>query len=259
MKLRIGAEWTSKVIIISRTKGEIHVFNQVSILLPYKEQDGIRDAERKWLTRYYKKFMPDAELCFGENSDENFNRSKAINAAAKKATRNIYVMSECDVVYDPNLIIEAIGLLKKAAWIIPFNRVLNISQVKTEEILQLEPDWPLPSKLEGHAKDHYPMTNLFAGKMNIFSREAFEKVGGFDERFIGWGREDDAFLIAMNTICGPFTRMKRTIYHFWHPFVGAHNNPNIKSNNKLLLAYRDANGNRTAMKQLIRSNKKNAD
>lgn len=63
--------------------------------------------------------------------------------------------------------------------------------------------------------EKYPQTN---GAINIVLRKYFEKVGGFDERFKGWGGEDDAFMIAMCTLCGSFSRPKGTkIWHLYHP------------------------------------------
>jgi predicted glycosyltransferase involved in capsule biosynthesis len=228
------------------------VFEQVSILLPFKADNGIRSAVLQWVIGYYNKVMPGVEICIGENSDEPFSKCKAINAAARKATRSVYVLADCDVVYDPDLIVEALHLLQQAPWVIPFNRVLDISKEKTEELLHMEPDWPLPL-VEADCKEGY-MIEWFAGKINIFSREAFQNVGGVDERFVGWGGEDDAFLMAMNTLCGPFTRLNRTIYHMWHPYVGPNNNPHYNANVQLLYSYQLAYGNQEAMQRLIRNN-----
>ncbi|MDQ0246203.1 putative glycosyltransferase involved in capsule biosynthesis [Bacillus fengqiuensis] len=226
------------------------MFEQVSILLPFKTDNGIRHAELQWVIRFYYKIMPGVEICVGENFDEIFSRSKAINAAARKATRNVYVLADCDVIYDPDLIVEALHLLQQAPWVIPFNRVLDISKEKTEKLIQTEPEWPLPS-IEAHCQEGF-MAPSFAGKINIFSREAFENVGGFDERFVGWGGEDDAFVNAMNTLCGPFARLNKTIYHLWHPFAG-HSNPHYGANLEIVKSYLQAYGNQEAMKRLIRN------
>jgi hypothetical protein len=79
------------------------VFEQVSILLPFKADNGIRSSLFQWLVRFYTRVMPGVELCVGENFDKPFNKCKAINAAARKATRSIYVLTDCDVVYNPDL------------------------------------------------------------------------------------------------------------------------------------------------------------
>jgi hypothetical protein len=55
--------------------------------------------------------------------------------------------------------------------------------------------------------------------MNVMTRSCFEAVGGFDERFIGYGFEDIALALSLETICGPHHRMAGTIYHLWHPWA----------------------------------------
>ncbi|KAA9019494.1 galactosyltransferase-related protein [Niallia endozanthoxylica] len=229
------------------------MFEQISILIPFKEDNGIRSETLQWVIRFYQNVIPEAEICIGENDDKIFNRCKAINAAAEKASRNVFVLADADVIYDPDLLVESVLSLQKAPWVIPFNRILDISQKKTEEILKIEPSWPLSLTNENYSE--FKIDKLFAGKLNVLSREAFEKVGGYDEQFLGWGCEDDAFLLAMNTLSGQFINMNRPIYHFWHPFVGADNNPYYRKNLKRLSRYQQANGNPIRMQKLIRNNR----
>lgn len=41
------------------------------------------------------------------------------------------------------------------------------------------------------------------GGISAITRDAFETVGGYDTRFIGWGHEDRAFRYCLNQLCGP--------------------------------------------------------
>jgi hypothetical protein len=61
------------------------MLNSVSILIPHKPDYGIRDDLFKWIKTFYKNVMPEVELCIGECQGELFNRSQAINIAAKKS------------------------------------------------------------------------------------------------------------------------------------------------------------------------------
>jgi predicted glycosyltransferase involved in capsule biosynthesis len=40
------------------------------------------------------------------------------------------------------------------------------------------------------------------GLINCFSKETYQQVGGFDEEFIGWGAEDDAFVFKIRRVTG---------------------------------------------------------
>lgn len=58
--------------------------------------------------------------------------------------------------------------------------------------------------------------NPFTG-VSAFPRSLIEAVGGFDERFVGWGWEDQAFWASCWAIGGGFSRCDGTAFHLWHP------------------------------------------
>ena len=61
--------------------------------------------------------------------------------------------------------------------------------------------------------------NVFGAMCQIMPREAFEAVGGWDERFRGWGGEDYAFARALDTLWGPHKNTANDILHLWHPRI----------------------------------------
>jgi hypothetical protein len=46
--------------------------------------------------------------------------------------------------------------------------------------------------------------------------EVFHEIGGFDERFEGWGGEDEEFVDRLR-LAGPFTRYDEPLLHMYHP------------------------------------------
>lgn len=48
------------------------------------------------------------------------------------------------------------------------------------------------------------------------SRAAFDRVGGFDERFSGWGYEDVDFARRCQSSLGPIRRIDGAVRHVWH-------------------------------------------
>ncbi|MBY0065342.1 MULTISPECIES: galactosyltransferase-related protein [Priestia] len=232
------------------------MLNQVSVLIPYKPDKGIRDKLFRWVISYYKNVMPEVELCIGRSKSEPFNRSQAINRAAKKATRPIFVIADADVIYSREILIKAIPLLSKHAWIIPYGKWLDISQASTAKLLVSSPKWPFSTKVKSTERFGNKTVKPVSGVV-VVSRKNFNSIKGFDERFRGWGREDNAFRDAMNTLCGPYKRINsNSIYHLWHPKVGPKGNPNIQNNNNLYKKYEKANGNAKQMKKLINERKK---
>ncbi|WP_236034898.1 glycosyltransferase family 2 protein [Alkalihalobacterium elongatum] len=230
------------------------MIKNVSILIPFQPDNGQRDLNFKWITDFYKTTMPEAELCIHITNDKLFNKSKAINSAAKKATRDIFVIADADMIISPSSILESIRLLRFHKWIIPFKNIHYLSMNTSNQLLKTVPNWP--PNLENENSNYLLFKygpKAISGGINIISRTNFNLVGGFDERFAGWGGEDNAFCYAVNTLCGPLKRLNHDIYHLWHPRIGWERSPNAKNNRNLLNLYRKANGNKSEMMELINS------
>ena len=224
------------------------MFGEVSFLIPFQFDSGPREASFHWIKRYTENMFPGAEICIGESSTIPFNKSKAVNNAAKRATRDILVLLDADIFCDPDIIRQSIALLEKSTWVIPYKRILKVSQEDTSLVLQSKASWPIHF---GLTRSEYIEAPAYVGALNIIPRKCFEMVGGFDERFVGWGREDDVFSFAVDTLCGHYLRLEAEIYHLWHPFVGTTGNPNIKVNTALWWEYRNVYGDAQAMKRVI--------
>lgn len=228
------------------------MFDQVSVLIPYQSDgNGPRDSAFEWVLGYYAHTMPEIELCIGElsvSSEEPFSRSKAINQAYRQATRDIIVIADSDIAYDPHLLKESITHVDNRQWVIPFSRILRLSEEVTELVLQHARDWPLTVNIDLAVEQ----ASAFVGGFNVLNRKAYETVGGYDERFIGWGGEDEAFAYALDTLIGQHVRLDGEMVHFWHPFVGPGGNPHYDSNFALYERYKKARGQIPAMLNLIR-------
>jgi hypothetical protein len=71
-------------------------------------------------------------------------------------------------------------------------------------------------------KNHGVVIDRQTGLCNVFTRAAWERIGGYDTDFVGWGAEDDAFLTKCRRLVGPISRCRVpgcTAYHLFHPVV----------------------------------------
>ncbi|AGB41223.1 hypothetical protein Halha_1277 [Halobacteroides halobius DSM 5150] len=205
------------------------MLDNVSVLIPYWPDCEQRARIFKWTSKFYERMMPKAELCIGELNCEKFSRAQAINLAAQKATRDIFLIADIDLIYAPQIIIDSISLLDEYPWVLPFQEIVRFNQDYTEKLLSLNPKWPIVDNYGSHHKH-----SINGGGLNLIPRQNFETVGGFDERFIEWGGEDDAFTIAMTVLCGQPKRLDHTLYHLWHPRSAS---TNYKNNIELLNRY----------------------
>jgi hypothetical protein len=159
------------------------------------------------------------------------------------------VLADGDVIYNPALIDEAVHLLGQHSWVIPFRDVVNLSQENTNRLILSKPKWPLKTPLNDYYIDNY--YERFAGKLMVMPRATYFAAGGYDERFVGWGGDDDAFVLALETLCGPYLKLDREVIHLWHPRIYWDIAPNAEGNMELLGKYWTASGNKEAMHKLI--------
>lgn len=228
------------------------MFKHVSVLIPFRPDHPSRIKTFHWVLQFYREMLPDAEICLGTCKTQLFSKSRAVNQAAQQATRDIFVIADADMFFDPQIIKQSIQLLDQAAWIIPYIQVLDISEDCTKKLLSTKPTWPVKMKL--NVKKRTPKT---VGGINIVPRKHFEAVGGWDERFVGWGGADDAFFYSLETMCGKHRRLNHFVYHLWHKPLKAKSNPNYAYNYSLAMQYHKANGNKKLMQTILKGKKCN--
>lgn len=185
-------------------------FKDVSILIPYKPDGGRRDQLFEFSLARYSKVFPDVEICVGIDGsieDQSFNRGKAINKAAKQATRNIFCITDIDALFDRELLKQAIH--KFSGRTILTGRSWQLSDRCTQKLLKQE--FPICN---------FPVHIIGLDNIKFFTvvgRHEFESVMGFDEQFETWGGEDFAFFKSLDIFCDPPKKIPAHIYHLWHP------------------------------------------
>ena len=63
-----------------------------------------------------------------------------------------------------------------------------------------------------------PLTGVRSANMGFWRSDAL-RVNGFDERFVGWGREDSEFVVRLTNAGVRRRKLKfgGIVYHLWHP------------------------------------------
>ncbi|HEX3048660.1 MAG TPA: glycosyltransferase [Bacillota bacterium] len=186
---------------------------KVSALIPYKPDFGRRDYLWSVVHNRYLRFLPQVEICIGTDLGEPFCRAKAINEAAKKASGDVFLLVDTDVVFNPDLIGKIISVIGIYPWIVPYRNGYRLTEGATNTLLSQE----LPLSIQLGALDYEYIEPGPGPLMNAMTRSCFEKIGGLDERFKGYGYEDVAMAISLKTLSGPHFNLEEDIFHLWHP------------------------------------------
>ncbi len=139
-----------------------------------------------------------------------FNRSQAINRAARLAGGwDVALIIDLDVLISIGQIVSAIEHTHATGRaVVAFDTLRLIDRPRTARIHDGAPLRPVDgTPVDGHVSCAVAVT-----------RDLWETVGGFDERFVGWGAEDRAFWAACKTLAGPGHRIPGPAYHLWHPY-----------------------------------------
>ncbi len=121
-----------------------------------------------------------------------FNKSWAMNVGARVSTGSLVVFGDADVVC-PGLPKAIAGARQGIPVVRPFNKVIDLSEDETAMVRADFAHLSDPGFGRGGAtrEDSGEFPPLCGG-MVVFQRGIISLVGGWDERFEGWGGEDDA-------------------------------------------------------------------
>lgn len=260
----------------------------ISILVPFHCPDE-RDHRAKnwhWLKKYWKCHLPAAEIVMGRDriSEENpsipFSKAAAVNDAARKANGDIFVIVDADGYVDTRVVLRCAKLIREARrrdcplWFVPYRHFFRLTKDASRRVLMSRPCHPHKFPHPPHDCDVMNIcssgpqhAHWYGALIQMMSRQAFECVGGWDERFRGWGGEDRSNMLAMDTLFGRHQTMPGDVLHLWHPMLSPDSPSDLwveyknriwpgqtesNPNGQLAQRYHGANGDVVKMKALLR-------
>jgi len=143
-------------------------------------------------------------------SNMPFNRSWSFNVGVKKSRSNIIICTDNDLMLDPDKLIESISLIQQYDVVSPYSSVIDLDPNETTMPLSklLSIDRP------GRGENDNQKINICGG-MVIFRKDAFLRIGGFSEDFIGWGGEDDFQTIKVKNFL-TWYEVPGRCFHLYH-------------------------------------------
>jgi hypothetical protein len=216
------------------------------ILVPRRADYGDRDELWDWCREWWTENL-DLPIFEGHHLDGLFNRSMAVNTAARMAEDwDVAVIIDADVIIDPDRVREAIKLAASSGqMVLPYQIRRDLSNPGSALVREGGKPNPL------HVNRRY---RGLVSSVVVVPRRLWDQVGGFDEHFRGWGAEDDAFAAACRTFGGDIQRLDGDVWHLFHPTIpgqGKHS-PSYAANAARWHRYKRATGNKAAILALAR-------
>lgn len=220
---------------------------RVAILVPRREGFSDRDALWAFCRRWWQATFPDLRIFEGHHDHGLFNRSAAINAAARLAGDwDVALIIDADVLAHPPNVRQAIALAHETGkLVVAFDVRHNLNRAGSKRIMAGESgSWR--RYIERDYRDQH-------SACIAVSRRLFDEIGGFDESFRGWGQEDTAFAIACETFAGPRINLPGEVWHLWHATQpeGRRGTPSANANRARIERYKAAWGDRDAVRAVI--------
>lgn len=208
------------------------------VLVP--RRDGKADRDRLWaFTRAWWTEHVQLPIVEGHHlaTEGPFNRATAINRAAhadEAGDWDVAVIIDSDVLCDGGQVHAAVRCAHRTgAMTVGFTERLHLNGGGTAKVLA------------GYAGNWRPFARVVAmesvSSCVAVRRDLWDRVGGFDEAFVGWGWEDVAFRIhAEAEAAMPVVRIGGQLWHLHH-VVSAGNNrdePTFQANEARGAAYK---------------------
>ncbi|HED13199.1 MAG TPA: glycosyltransferase [Gammaproteobacteria bacterium] len=169
-----------------------------------------------------------------------FNKSWGMNVAFRHSSGDILVVSDADMIVSADDLQRAVRTCEKELDAVrPYGRLIDMTASETEDYLQGGKLPDVPEKTRGYDRGHASEALCMAGGIYILTREFFVRVGGMDERFYGWGGEDDAMSIKLQSMSPKvaIARMAKA-WHLWHPGDNCYSHDHYQKNRQLLQQYK---------------------
>jgi len=183
------------------------------VLVPYRGDNGGRRDQlwaytRKWFDQHLN-----WQIRVGESPPGPFNRSAAINRAAD-GDWDVAIIHDADTIVPAHQLECAVDTAAHTGRLtFAFTSVVELSEGCTDHLLASN-----STDLDHLVIDRLRTEPLATqSSAVVVPRPLWRRLGGFDERFVGWSAEDNAFCRAATIIGGIPQRIPGHAFHLWHP------------------------------------------
>lgn len=170
---------------------------------------------------YWDDYISEHGWTYQAISDPVWCPSWCRNVGARLATGDLFFFIDADIVFDDNLFRSVLQHIQyDLRYLICYSDIIFLSRRSTNVFLQDHTfrESLAPSEIQGKGFSGV-IDNASAGGIVLFSRKFFlEELGGYNENFYSWCKEDKDALIRALSLCNDreVRTFRHTIFHLFH-------------------------------------------
>lgn len=214
------------------------------VLIPYRPAGFERMRNFKFVSRWWQGHgWP---IVVGDSLTPQFERAQARNIAAREAGEwDVALFCDADIFLNRIDQAEAAILrcYRTGAYTVAYSHLHYLTEDGTRNVFRVGVD---PTHFDWDEVVAHTWECCFAVR-----RDVWDEVGGFDERFLGYGGQVAAFFYAAGTLAGR-ERIYGSAYHLAHPLVNRDLESNFEANCRLADRYREAVDDPAAIREILR-------
>jgi hypothetical protein len=206
-----------------------------SLIIGFRNTIPDRFRNLIYTVKYYKKYLPECKIIIVEqdtktdlssiyndidkyvfiNTNNDFySRSLGFNEGFNVSDSDYIILADSDCLLDVNFLRKIHDYYSdfNSFFVIPYvNPVYYLSEKETINFISND-------EYNNGTNSHRMVSSLrnASGGVGIISSDNYYRLGGFDERFRGWGVEDDAFHNKAIGIGLPSKRLGGEMVHLYH-------------------------------------------
>ena len=159
-----------------------------------------------------------ARVVFAYNAGP-FNKSWGLNVGARASGGSVLLFGDADVIVPGGLSAAAALCAERGQVVKPYRELVDLTPGESERVRQLGGDAAVARDAGApRNRDGVGERLVLCGGWFAIRRDAFAALGGFDERFVGWGGEDDAMTLKVERVrLATYELDGGPALHLWHP------------------------------------------
>ena len=165
-----------------------------------------------------------------------FHKTRALNAGLELARGSLIAPFDVDLIPVNNSLMRQFEAAVTAPGMLltGYRLLCRRSRVDPNDVTTAAANGRIASEDGKSALRKYLLTRQRFGHVPMLAKKALQKIGGWNESFIGWGAEDQELLERYTSFTGKvFVRSPEFVYlHLYHPPAPLWNEPELVAKNR---------------------------